>query len=418
MGWTARETKELSDGDRARPTYAGAFRCIGPACEDHCCHGWDIPVDKATYERYTLFPADKLGWAVSGFVSVTSAQVPDSLYAHIHMAASGECPFFEADRLCGIQKAYGAELLSSTCSSYPRVLNRMDGVLEGSLSLSCPEAARNVLLDSGFLDRVADLEAGPFRTDNFLWLGNAGTSPARKPFGAFHAVRQAMIALVRDRSRPVWLRLLRVGALCERLERTEDAEAAIAQVLRGDLDGELVGFEGNRALRLEIAMRLSDKRVRAEGAGKRFRETYWGFVEGIASGADAVVADDLERLSWAERRYYRPFLEAHPHLWENFLVNYFFQRLFPFGRAGGVVLRERGIFEEFVLLATQFGWLETLLIGVAGRSREDFGGAQLVETVQSFHREVEHDTGVLEGIGAEMERRGMVSLTGMAVMLK
>jgi len=375
-------------------------------------------VDKATYERYTLFPAEKLGWAVNGFVSVTSAQVPDSLYAHIHMAASGECPFLEADLLCGIQKSYGAELLSSTCSSYPRVLNRVEGVLEGSLSLSCPEATRNVLFDPGFLDRVGDLEAGAFRTDNFFWLGNAATSPVRKPFEAFHVVRRAMIDLVKDRSRPMWLRLMRVGALCRRLEEQEDAGAAINEVLGGGLDMVLVGFAGNRALRLEIAMQLSDRRVRAESAGRRFQETYWGFIEGIAAGTDSGGGDDLERLAWAEQRYYQPFVVAHPHVWENFLGNYFFQRLFPFGRAGGVLLRERGIFEEFVLLATQFGWLETLLIGVAGRSREDFSEVQIVETVQSFHREVEHDAGVLEGLVAEMEHRGMSHLAGMAVMLR
>jgi lysine-N-methylase len=375
-------------------------------------------VDKATYERYTLFPADKLGWAVSGFVSPTSATVPNSLYAHIHMASSGECPFFEADRLCGIQKAYGAELLSSTCSSYPRALNKVDGVLEGSLTLSCPEAARNVLLDPGFLERTTDLEAGGFRTDNFFWLGNATTSAAPKPFNAFHAVRPAIIGMVKDRSRPIPLRLLRVGALCQQLERTADVEAAIAESLTRGVDRELLGLAENRALRLEVAMQFSDKRVRDIDSEKRFRDTYWAFVEGIASSGSVGGRDDLERLAWAERTYYQPFVEAHPHVLENFLVNYMYQRLFPFGRSGGVALRERGIFEEFVLLATQFGWMETLLIGVAGRHGDAFGGAHLVETVQSFHRAVEHYPGVLEGILQTMRERGLNNLAGMAVMLR
>ncbi len=406
----------MTETGKSRPTYAGAFRCIGSACEDDCCHSWNIPVDKATYERYTLFPADKLGWAVTGFVSVTSAQVPDSLYAHIHMAASGDCPFLEADRLCGIHKAYGAELLSSTCSSYPRVLNRVEGMLEGSLSLSCPEAARNVLLDATFLERVADLERAAFRTDNFFWRGNQASSAVRKPFEAFHAVRAAMIELVRDRSRPVWLRLLRVGALCQRLEGTEPAATAIAEVLKGKLDQELLALPENRALRLEVSMRHSDERARDPSSGTRFREAYWGFIEGIAGGPGS--GNDLERFAWAERKYYQPLMAAHPHLWENFLVNYIFQRLFPFGRAGGVALRERGIFEEFVLLATQFGWIETLLIGLAGRWQEDFAGTHIVEAVQSFHREVEHDAGVLEGIVSDMARRGMSNLAGIAVMLR
>jgi lysine-N-methylase len=103
---------------------------------------------------------------------------------------------------------------------------------------------------------------------------------------------------------------------------------------------------------------------------------------------------------------------------ENFLVNYVYQRLFPFGRAGGVTLRERSIFEEFVLLATQFGWIETLLMGVSGRFREEFGGAHIVGTVQSFHRAVEHYPGVLEDILAMMRERGLQNLRGMALMLR
>ncbi len=401
----------------ARPTYAGAFACLGPACEDHCCQGWDIPVDEATYKQYQLFPADRLGWAVAGFVSVSSAHSAKSVYAHIHMAASGDCPFFEADRLCGIQKAYGPELLSASCSSYPRTLNKVHGVLEGSLSLSCPEAARNVLLDPDFLERVTDLAASGFRTDNFFWLGNDANSPVSKPFESFDKVRAAMIALVRDRSRPVWLRLLRVGALCRRLEET-DVEKAVADVFGGGRDQELIALRPDRALRLALTMWLSDERVRDETAGRRFQGIYWAFVEGIAPECGVPGTNELDRLAGAERMYYEPFMGAHPHVLENLLVNSFYQRLFPFGRSGGVALRERGIFEEFVLLATQFGWMEMLLIGVAGRSREEFGASQVVETVQSFHRAVEHYAGVLEGILAVMRERGMHDMAGMAVMLR
>lgn len=408
----------LGDGETARPTYAGAFRCIGPACEDHCCQGWDIPVDKSTYERYTLFPADRLGWAVSSFVSVTSADVPNSLYAHIHMAASGDCPFLEADQLCGIQKAYGPELLSSSCSSYPRALNQVDGVLEGSLTLSCPEAARNVLLDPDFLDRVTDLRASGFRTDNLFGLGNSATSPMRKPFEAFHAVRIAVMELIKDRSRPVWLRLLRVGALCQQLESERDPDVAIAAIFAREIDRELAALKPNRALRVEIAMRLSDERVRDQTAGRRFKDTYWSFVEGLASEGGPGGQDDLGNFEHAERMYYRPFVEAHPHVLENFLVNYIYQRLFPFGRAGGVTLRERWIFEEFLLLATQFAWMETLLIGVAGSAREQFNGVQVVETVQSFHRAVEHYPEVSEGMLAFLRSRRMDNLSGMAVLLR
>jgi lysine-N-methylase len=45
--------------EHLRPQYAKAFRCIGSECEDTCCHGFDVPIDKATYEKYQTLPSFK-----------------------------------------------------------------------------------------------------------------------------------------------------------------------------------------------------------------------------------------------------------------------------------------------------------------------------------------------------------------------
>src|ERR1700739_3682469 len=34
------------------PEYAGRFSCIGSACEDTCCTGWGVPIDRQTFEKY------------------------------------------------------------------------------------------------------------------------------------------------------------------------------------------------------------------------------------------------------------------------------------------------------------------------------------------------------------------------------
>jgi hypothetical protein len=70
--------------------------------------------------------------------------------------------------------------LSATCSIYPRSLSVVAVRLEGFLSLSCPEAARNVLLIPDFMHRVSDLYSGDFRTDNCYRLaGNRDESNAK-----------------------------------------------------------------------------------------------------------------------------------------------------------------------------------------------------------------------------------------------
>jgi lysine-N-methylase len=142
------------------------------------------------------------------------------------------------------------------------------------------------------------------------------------------------------------------------------------------------------------------------------------FLAGGGVGSDDGAKDDVGRFVEAERGVYRSYMLRHPYVMENFLLNYIYQRLFPFGRAGGVHLRERGMFEEFVLMGTQFAWVETLLIGAAARDGAGFGGAQVVEVVQSFCRAVEHYPEVLEGVLDVMRGRGLDSLAGLAVMLR
>src|ERR1700752_5088759 len=119
------------------PHYGKNFRCIGSACEDTCCHGFTIPMDKATYEKYQAFPEGEIRSLATKYISLTTTHTTDSLYAQIDLTAAKDCPFLTTERLCGVQKEHGPKSLSATCSIYPRVLNRVGEVLEISLYLSC-----------------------------------------------------------------------------------------------------------------------------------------------------------------------------------------------------------------------------------------------------------------------------------------
>lgn len=410
-----------------RPTYAAAFRCIGSSCEDPCCREWSIPLDKKTYDRYQQFPPDKLGIVVSQYVSINATPgAPASLFARILPRSSGSCPFFEADRLCAIQKEYGAALLSSTCSIYPRALNVVGGSLEGSLMLSCPEAARNILLVPDATEVTGDLFSGDFRTDNVFRLPTQESSSFYKPYGHFHAIRSLLIEMVKDRSRPLWQRLVLVGSLCKSLDEVnaEDDEKVPGiveshrQALKQDAVRTLLeSIPAQPHMKLSISLRLTDARVQDKQSGTRFMDTFWTFVEGIGSGAERE-GDDVQRYLEAEQRYYRPFFARRPFILENFLLNYIFQKLFPFGRENSSQSKHRRMFEEYVLLATQFAWVDTMLIGVAGHHKEAFAEEHVVQVVQSFCRAVEHNHLVLDSITELMVYLQLDNLQGMAVLLK
>lgn len=414
------------------PTYAGAFQCIGPDCEDTCCKGWSIPLDQQTFLRYQRFPPQPLGTIVSQFVTI-APNSPSGLFARIRPLPSGICPFFTHDRLCSIQREYGGQLLSATCSTFPRALNHVHGVLEGSLSLSCPEAARNILLNPNAMRVVADLQAGHFRTDGALHLATAASSTIYKPFDFFHPTRALIVRILTCRSLPLWQRVLFLGSLCASLDTVTTAQAdsrlpAVLEEHHQALDQEstratLDAIPSQVAFKLSVFFRLSDARMQDKDSGVRFRDTFWTFIEGIGVQNNAATplgeaGSDVERYLHAEQAFYLPFFAKSPFILENFLLNYVFQNLFPFGRENDQHTQPRSIFEEYVLLATQFAWVETLLIGTAGRHRQDFREEHIVYVIQSFCRAVEHNPRVLSSVVEFLAELQLNTLPGIAILLR
>ena len=376
---------------------------------------------RVTYQKYRRFPAKQLGSLVAHFVSERGGKVPDELYASIRRKQDGSRPFFGEDRLCGIERVYGAKLLSATCSIYPRSLTVVNGTLEGSLSLSCPEAARAVLLQEDSTAATANLHSGEFRTDNVFGI--------RKRSGLdniFLPTRTLITALIRDRSRPVWQRLLLVASLCKRLDgitgsnprSTQDLLRRYEIALGQGPSEELEQLNPRVATRLELAIALSNQRSQDRDCSKRFIDVFWDFIEGIASSASAEPDEDMRRFDGASKDYLSPFFALFPYVIENYLLNYVFQQGFPFGRVGSNRFLERSLFDEAVLLITQFSWLTTLLTGVAGRYGHEFSQTQLITTVQAFTRAVEHSPAIQLDALAFVKSRDLACLAGLAQLLR
>jgi lysine-N-methylase len=148
----------LPEATPIRPAYAEKFRCIGPACEDICCQGWSVPIDQAAYEKYQQLPASPLRTLIDANIlrmpesGATSAEdVKPGIFAKIRMDSSNQCPMLTEERLCRIQVELGEALLSYSCATYPRVVHSVGGMEEKPLTLSCPEAARLVLMSPDLL---------------------------------------------------------------------------------------------------------------------------------------------------------------------------------------------------------------------------------------------------------------------------
>ena len=401
----------MSD-DLLRPRYADAFRCIGSSCEDSCCEGWSVFVDKATYKQYRADPS--LRRMTAGHVERIKEDGDNFKYARIQLAGS-RCPFLTTDRLCAIQKQHGPEALSKTCSRYPRAWTRFDGHIEKALLLSCPEAARLVLLSPGLLAAEETLE----RSQN--------EGGVERPSLAHH-LRCLTLGVLQDRSYPLWQRLLVLGMVCRRIGDLEPAQRAAnapeligryaEMMLRGDLRSHLDGIPARREPQLDLVLKLIRLRFQVEQPRDDFAAIVADLLVSINHSPGEPLDGAAQRYAAACRHYDESFARHYPALLENYLVNYVFCSRFPFADKAGHRDGSMDAIIAFLLMAFHYCLLHSLLVGSAARHREKFTAARAVHVVQAFARAVEHNLRFEEEMRTLAASPGLRQTETLAALLR
>ena len=406
------------------PVYSESFQCIGPACEDSCCRGWAVPIDRPAYEKYQTVQGP-LRVLLDANLLLTPNDPNPAHYAAVRMPASHVCPFLNEGRLCRIQAEHGEEYLSVTCATYPRIRLTIDNLKGTALSLSCPEAARLVLLNPRLLPPAGS--AGY----QISWEDSGAGAPTLLPY--FWPIREFVIGLIQNRAYPLWQRLFLVGAFCRRLdalfgieckpvERREGFPALFrnfsAAVAAGGLRDTMETIPADLGLQLDMVLRLTGLGSNRALIGTRFIECVRAFAGGIGPGTEETLETRIERYRAAYSAVYAPFFARHPHILENYLINAVFAKAFPFGLKDGGMPENPEAAREFALLATQFTLMKGLLIGVAGFYGQAFSVDHVIHTVQSASKHFEHYPEFLVQAQALLTARGLDNTHGLTMLLR
>lgn len=115
------------------PDYYKEFQCIADHCEDTCCAGWQIVIDKETLKKYRKIKGSfkKKMWNSVNWFQGTFKQDKEK-----------RCAFLNEKNLCDLYLSQGEDGFCKTCREYPRHTEEFEGVREITLSISCPEVAR------------------------------------------------------------------------------------------------------------------------------------------------------------------------------------------------------------------------------------------------------------------------------------
>lgn len=408
------------------PDYYETFRCIGGACEDNCCTaGWRIDIDRTTWLRYQACPNESLAPLLRAAIQLETRpdQKSQSRFATLKLRPDLGCPFLTEDKLCQIHGEMGFEALSDTCASYPRILNRVGQQVEYGLVLSCPEAARVVLLREAPI-RLASCAPDPVFAGRDFESSRLRVKP--NDVQAVSQLRELILRLLQWREVSLGARLMVVGILLDEIGRvrksTRSGEMNLVlpiletyAALFADpayVEAEYAQLPGNLPRKLQCATGfLADF---LSSVSPRFKECIDAFAEGLLGGlsrdSSASVGEELlTRYKRFRDDYYAPYFSEKAYILENYLVNEAIIKLFPFGKEGAL--------HRYRAMVFNLAIIQVMLVGMAGHYH-GLTDAQVIQFIQTFTRRSAHNDSYIGKLTETLASENAPSCVEVMWMLK
>lgn len=415
-----------------QPSYVRKFTCIAAECDDSCCCGWRIPIDEKTYETYCHEMELDDGAIFTGRLTKAELSSVKGTYAEAKLSDGAACSFLTDNKLCRIQLLYGESYLSNTCFTFPREYSLANGGVELVLAMSCPHAARLALADPEPMKFVfAETKVDP----SVYSLPTMNTDGPDYPLGDtpyFFEIRQFVIRLLQNRQYAFEDRLIILGRFCNDLESlratTGGSVAHLIEEYNALIDSfglnYFIGTIPNQpALYLKVLIDLIDYKITTKVTSEGFILWVDRFKQGLSyeSGlsSDCLSATFVD----VKKTYYDNYMQQHEYIFENYFVNYIVKTHFPLGRQYrkylvNILLVDKTVISEMMLLALQYAFLKNMLVGTAGYLKHQFEESYIIALIQTFAKNIDHDDDYLQKLLKFFSDNHMLNFTGMAMLIK
>lgn len=375
--------KKIFTADMLVPMYVSRFSCIGGDCEDTCCAGWQVDLDKESLLHYQSCFDPILRPLFTKYVKRTPNPAVSPKYGVMGLVDDScrNCGLLSETKMCLIHERLGEKALSDTCATYPRKVQHFGDIHQMTLTLSCPEAARLALLAEDAFDFVG-LEIA-FRSEAISTVKPVSGVPV----ALMGDVWMSVIQILQTRDLPLSNRLEVVGLFCERLTILiqEQKQDAIPELLLS-----IDALMKNPAVAAPLARPKERPQMQAQIAVLFFGAAGWfqtphqrRITTLVAKGLGVTEEGTLDPASMNrghEEGLARlaPALASTPWLLEHFLVNEVLQEVFPW--AG------KSPQEHYATLLTRYVVVRAMLAGRAAAQEVLLTPDELAETVQVFSR--------------------------------
>lgn len=400
------------------PQYMEKFKCIGSDCEDTCCAGWGITIDKKAYKKYKKCSQSELKKEFDKNIVRNRKEPTDYSYAQFKLTEEGRCTFLTQDGWCNIHAKLGEEYLCNTCTGYPRKYSMVNGVIEKSGETSCPEVVRLALLNPAKMEFEQVEEEIDLEKVHGKIVNTNNHSCKNKEQKYFWELRIFTIQVLQAREYELWERLIILGNFYHGIEeiiqknKIEEIPMLIEEYIegieKGIFDTLLEEIPVNENIQIELLKEIMNKRTKKGFSNKRFIECHNEFVQELKQNDENEI---IKHYKEAYELYYHPYMNKQEYILENYLVNYVFRLLFPFSK-------NKSLFEEYTLMIIHYALIKMYLVGMAAFHKNAFCTEYVVKLIQSFSKVVEHDQAFLGEIMEFLKENKYLTLTYLLLLIK
>lgn len=361
-------------------TTVEGFKCIGGSCEDSCCTGWTVDVDEVTYKYLMGKTNHKLTQRIQNNLYINEEAFSSEVdYANVILTGDKKCAYLNEARLCDLQLSFGETGISNVCNLYPRVLNKVNGEIERALSISCPEAARKILLTSSWpeIENITEVLPHKFFTYNEDRNLNNANQLANYAFEL-----RAFSMWIIKQSGTLARRLLILGQFFDELEIL-NGEKAYDKVLpliddyKMTYTSKVIGeqIEDPDMYEYPFTM-LGYLDVDHEVDNQRFKQFYQQYKDGFGNKKKKqkyikILDSKLSTL-----------MKEHHFLIENYILNDMYRNVFPFSQPESTTMSYKMLVNKVVLI-------QLLLAGML-KNEASLEINTIVDLVQAFAKTIEH----------------------------
>ena len=363
------------------PKYMLTFKCIGSACADTCCAGWDINIDEDTYKKYTNCTG-KLKELVQGKFRENKNSEDYLNKGFMILKEHNKCPFLNDNLLCDIHGGIGEENLCITCKRFPRVYNIIDDVYEKSGLSSCEEICNIAFLNKEkmeFIETEEEIDESAIEIRRIIDTEAFEGTDSLLQY--FWDIRINSINIIQNRSFSIEERLGILKSFYTKIEEYynekdfEGIEDLLGEYGEGNID-----FDSLKILDLnesnEFYLSLLNKELIKNIRSIRLKECVEEYKKGILKVNDIVkyINDENSILKLIEKYYY---------ILENYLVNQIFKDLIPLNRGESLNL-------SINILINSYRIIKAYIIGIALNNKE-INEDLIIRVIQSLSKDIEHN---------------------------